>query len=78
MVLMLHDWPGNVRELENTLEHAFVMCRGELIQVDHLPQRILPEDKEFQVVPHVTLKEIEKQAIIQTLERNQWKKSEEG
>ena len=29
--LMLHDWPGNVRELENAVEHAFVLCRDDLI-----------------------------------------------
>jgi PAS domain S-box-containing protein len=73
-VLMLYDWPGNVRELENTIEHAFVMCRGEFIRLDHLPRRVLPEHKEIQVVPSMTLKGVEKQAIIQALERNQWKK----
>ena len=36
-----YDWPGNVRELENAIEHAFVLCRGELIEVEHLPQRIV-------------------------------------
>ena len=35
-ILMLHDWPGNVRELENAIEHAYVMCRGELISPEHL------------------------------------------
>jgi transcriptional regulator with PAS, ATPase and Fis domain len=73
-VLMLYDWPGNIRELENTLEHAFVMCRGGIIQIDHLPKRVLPETKDLPLVSKMTLKEIEKQAIIQTLERNNWKK----
>ena len=73
-VFMLYDWPGNVRELENTIEHAFVMCQDELIQVGHLPKRVLPEDNEIHIVPSMTLKEIEKQAIIRTLERNSWKK----
>jgi DNA-binding NtrC family response regulator len=35
--LMEHDYPGNVRELENIIEHAFVLCRGGLIQLAHLP-----------------------------------------
>jgi len=35
--LMRHDFPGNVRELENIIEHAFVLCRGGTIQVEHLP-----------------------------------------
>ncbi len=36
-ILMAHDFPGNVRELENIIEHAFVLCRGSLIEVQHLP-----------------------------------------
>ncbi len=35
--LMDHDYPGNVRELENIVEHAFVLCRGGLIEPHHLP-----------------------------------------
>ncbi|MCB9833768.1 MAG: sigma-54-dependent Fis family transcriptional regulator [Planctomycetes bacterium] len=33
------DWPGNVRELENVVEHAVVMAKGEVIQLDDLPGR---------------------------------------
>jgi PAS domain S-box-containing protein len=32
-----HHWPGNVRELENTLEHAFVLCRHSTITERELP-----------------------------------------
>jgi PAS domain S-box-containing protein len=39
-VLMEHDYPGNVRELENVVEHAFVLCRGGLIEPHHLPASI--------------------------------------
>jgi PAS domain S-box-containing protein len=35
--LMDHDYPGNVRELENIVEQAFVLCRGGLIELQHLP-----------------------------------------
>ena len=38
--LMEHDYPGNVRELENIIEHAFVLCRGGLIQLAHLPPEL--------------------------------------
>jgi len=39
-VLLQHDYPGNVRELENAIEHAFVLCRGGLIEPHHLPAPI--------------------------------------
>ena len=34
---MNYSWPGNVRELRNTLEHAFILCRNNYIDVDDLP-----------------------------------------
>jgi len=36
-ILMEHHYPGNIRELENIIEHAFVLCRGGLIEMQHLP-----------------------------------------
>ena len=38
--LMDHEYPGNVRELENIIEHAFVLCRGALIEMAHLPPQL--------------------------------------
>ncbi len=38
--LMAYPWPGNVRELENALEHAFVLCRSNQIDVRDLPMEI--------------------------------------
>ena len=72
--LMLYDWPGNIRELENVMEHAFILSRDELIGLRHLPAKLLT--KINVIIPNktTTLKEIEKQAIIQALQRNSWKK----
>jgi two-component system response regulator HydG len=39
-ILMDYTWPGNVRELENAIEHAFVLCTGEYIDVFDLPVEI--------------------------------------
>ncbi|MBM9603542.1 sigma-54 interaction domain-containing protein [Desulfopila inferna] len=36
-ILMSHNYPGNIRELENIVEHAFVLCRKDMIQPHHLP-----------------------------------------
>jgi transcriptional regulator with PAS, ATPase and Fis domain len=38
--LMEYDFPGNIRELENILEHAFVLCRGGLMETPHLPPQL--------------------------------------
>ena len=73
-ILMLYDWPGNIRELENALEHAFVMCRGDVINPECFPSRIQPEGRHSVNDAGLTLKAYEKMAILQALERNQWKK----
>jgi len=45
-VFMSYPWPGNVRELRHSIEHAFVLCRGPIICLDHLPgQDILEQGK---------------------------------
>ncbi len=33
-------WPGNVRELENAIEHAFVTCQTDTIEIFDLPMEI--------------------------------------
>ena len=40
--LMEHDFPGNIRELENIIEQAFVLCRGGIIELHHLPSELRP------------------------------------
>ena len=51
-VLLNYDFPGNVRELENIIEHALIVCQGEIIDRNHLPlalqqgvARALPVDE---------------------------------
>jgi len=38
--LTSYHWPGNVRELENAIERAVVLCRGDTIELDELPQAV--------------------------------------
>ena len=40
-LLTAYHYPGNVRELENAIEHAFVMCDGELIVPECLPRHLV-------------------------------------
>jgi transcriptional regulator of acetoin/glycerol metabolism len=72
---MDHNWPGNIRELQNVIEHAFILCKTGLINPSHLPKDIVKLIKPNIIQPGGgTLKEIEKQAILDTLIKNKWKK----
>lgn len=44
-LLMQYEFPGNVRELENLIEHAFVLCHGPQIGVEHLPKEFVDKFK---------------------------------
>jgi len=43
-VLREYSWPGNVRELENALIRALVLCPGEAIEPQDLPDEIRKEE----------------------------------
>jgi DNA-binding NtrC family response regulator len=65
-----YAWPGNVRELENAIERAVVMATDDLIEVDHLPATVKPAPiaSAAPVIPGSTLADIERHAILETLE----------
>jgi len=73
-ILMQHDWPGNIRELENAIEHAFILCRQGLILPEHLPNHLVPKGIYQEISTGLTLREIETQAILSSLERNHWRR----
>lgn len=73
--LMRYSWPGNVRELENAVERAVIMARGDLITLSELPDTIknVAENSEKTNVtlrPGKTLKEVEREMILQALDQN--------
>jgi DNA-binding NtrC family response regulator len=78
-LLIRNRWPGNVRELENAVERAVLVAKGTEIAVTDLPESIREESTtatDFVIPPHRTLAEIEKMAILQTLQRTNWNKQE--
>ena len=74
--LLSHRWPGNVRELENTMERAVVLTQGERIDVGDLPADVVDTSPQVGVaIPGSTMAEIERHAILRTLEANDWSTS---
>jgi len=67
---LLYDWPGNVRELENSIEHAFVLCRDDLIGLNCLPDHLHPEIEPIIPLPGMALKDVERITIQKALKRN--------
>ena len=71
-LLMRYDWPGNVRELESVIEHAVLFATEDKLTPECLPEQLhMPPDGEFRCVipPYITMEEIEREAIVQTLQR---------
>jgi len=54
--LLTYDYPGNVRELENIIEHAFVLCRRDRIDVDCLPHSLPVAQEEMMPSAHHPVK----------------------
>jgi two-component system response regulator HydG len=63
-----HRWPGNVRALENAIERAVVLCEGTKIDDTDLPFEAAIESMGPLRIPGATMAEIEKHAILTTLE----------
>jgi two-component system NtrC family response regulator/two-component system response regulator HydG len=69
---MEHAWPGNVRELEHAIERAVILARTPELDLSVFP--FLPKSHESisraegLIVPGASLEEIERDAILKTLE----------
>jgi DNA-binding NtrC family response regulator len=78
-VLVSNRWEGNVRELRNVLESTVVLATGETIDVEDLPPEYRREEPEVDLAADeegaegvgqvgMTMAEIERRAILKTLE----------
>jgi DNA-binding NtrC family response regulator len=44
-LLEKHEYPGNVRELKNIIDRAVALCRGDAIELEHLPPGLRGEGR---------------------------------
>ncbi|MCQ6957011.1 sigma-54-dependent transcriptional regulator [Mucilaginibacter aquariorum] len=77
-IMKQYSWPGNVRELENMMERSVLLSMGTLIN-----SLILPKDKgspiiEIEIDRVKTMEENERDHILATLAKCDWKVYGEG
>ncbi|HEX4053899.1 MAG TPA: sigma-54 dependent transcriptional regulator [Tepidisphaeraceae bacterium] len=66
--LLRHSWPGNIRELYNVIEHAHVLCKGSIIELQDLPPRLNAPDPRSCGSSRYNLATVERQTITEALE----------
>src|SRR5207253_6780444 len=80
--LTTYRWPGNVRELRNVVERAVALGSGPLLDASDIWLSSLeaggpmPLAREAAVYKPVSLEEIEKEHILETLQHTDWNKSQ--
>jgi two-component system, NtrC family, response regulator AtoC len=77
-LLMRYTWPGNVRELENAIERLLVLGKSDVIRTEDLPSQIRQAKSRVSAInlklpdEGINLEEVEKEILIQALERQEW------
>ncbi len=78
--LLEYHWPGNVRELENTIEHAVVLSRADVIMASDFPSTLAGgkggAGEKADEQPDKTLETNEKAHLIEMLAECGWNKKE--
>ena len=84
-LFMEYPWPGNVRELENVIEHGFVLCNSEEINVADLPFEIRqartarhPETSSHSSSHLRNQEKLNRERLLHVLEESGWNKAEAG
>jgi two-component system response regulator HydG len=83
-IFLDHSWPGNVRELENAIEHAFVLCNRDQIEIFDLPLELRqptdqywPEGIGAEAVKKARIgKNLSEKELMELLYKSDWNKAE--
>ena len=76
-VLSEHSWKGNIRELKNVVELAVILAEGPHLDVSDIGLEGLeaPEPENGIGVLDGSVKEVERELILQTLNREDWNRT---
>jgi transcriptional regulator with PAS, ATPase and Fis domain len=76
-----YSWPGNIRELRNAIERAMLLVDHEWLTPQDFPSltRQSSAASVFRLPPEgVNLEEVERQLLLQALERSRWNQTHAG
>jgi two-component system, NtrC family, response regulator AtoC len=51
LALQQYNWPGNVRQLQHTIEHMITLAQNSELDIEDIPDTILPHQKKMFVQP---------------------------
>ena len=71
--LLSYSWPGNVRELQNYIERAIVLCQGDQLIPDLLPDAVVGDSKAAQTA---VFRPTDEQSLIREFVYNRLSKAE--
>jgi two-component system response regulator HydG len=74
--LLGYSWPGNVRELENSVEHAVVLAKEDLVERNDLPPSMLTFKPPPRKRSSKTMTESEAKLLQEVLDDCGWNKKE--
>lgn len=85
-VFLNYSWPGNVRELENAIEHAFVLCNRDQIEIFDLPAEMrqlqnestgtgLPANQGKPAPTRSVRKKLSREQLVELLNSHDWNKA---
>ena len=67
-LLLAYPWPGNVRELRNAIERALILARGQLLEPESFPERILESASDAPALGgNFTAEEIEREHALRVM-----------
>lgn len=80
-LLKTYPWPGNIRELANAIERMIVLRSTDQLTAEDLPAKILQNRRNLPEISinlpseGYSLVELEKQAVVDALQKNNWNQS---